>query len=207
TVGNRTTLSVSLEPDQKTLEELVVVGYGTQRKTSLTSAISKVENRKLDQMPAGRAESALVGRLAGVNIAQTRNVPGAAPTITVRGPGSISASNDPLIVIDGFPGGSFNNINMNDVESIEVLKDASSAAIYGSRGSGGVIIVTTKSGSKGKPKINVNTYVGIAQPLRHGRKKWIPGGQEFYDYTARYINRDFYWAGGDTSLPLWGDER
>lgn len=207
TVGNRTTLSVSLEPDQKTLEELVVVGYGTQRKTSLTSAISKVENRKLDQMPAGRAESALVGRLAGVNIAQTRNVPGAAPTITVRGPGSISASNDPLIVIDGFPGGSFNNINMNDVESIEVLKDASSAAIYGSRGSGGVIIITTKSGSKGKPKINVNTYVGIAQPLRHGRKKWIPGGQEFYDYTARYINRDFYWAGGDTSLPLWGDER
>src|SRR5690606_4265025 len=184
TVGNRTTLSVSLEPDQKTLEELVVVGYGTQRKTSLTSAISKVENRKLDQMPAGRAESALVGRLAGVNIAQTRNVPGAAPTITVRGPGSISASNDPLIVIDGFPGGSFNNINMNDVESIEVLKDASSAAIYGSRGSGGVIIITTKSGSKGKPKINVNTYVGIAQPLRHGRKKWIPGGQEFYDYTA-----------------------
>src|SRR5690606_25847624 len=141
------------------------------------------------------------------NIAQTRNVPGAAPTITVRGPGSISASNDPLIVIDGFPGGSFNNINMNDVESIEVLKDASSAAIYGSRGSGGVIIITTKSGSKGKPKINVNTYVGIAQPLRHGRKKWIPGGQERYDYALRYSNRDVYWAGGGTSLRWWGDER
>ncbi len=207
TAGNRTNLEITLQPDQKTLEELVVVGYGTQKKTSLTSAISKVENRKLDQMPTGRPESALVGRMAGVNISQTRSRPGSAPTITVRGPGSISASNDPLIVIDGFPGGSFNNINMNDVESIEVLKDASSAAIYGSRGSGGVIIVTTKSGSQGKPKLNVNTYVGISQPLLHGRKKWIPGGQEFYDYTARYINRDFYWFGGDPTLPLWGDER
>lgn len=207
TVGGRSRIEITLQPDQKTLEELVVVGYGTQRKSSLTSAISKVENRKLDQMPAGRAESALVGRLAGVNIAQTRSLPGAAPTITVRGPGSISASNDPLIVIDGFPGGSFSNINMNDVESIEVLKDASSAAIYGSRGSGGVIIITTKKGSQGKPKLNVNSYVGISQPLLHGRDKWIPGGQEFYDYTARYINRDYYWAGGDISLPLWGDER
>lgn len=207
TVGNRSNIEIALEPDQKTLEELVVVGYGSVKKSSLTSAVSKVENKKLDQMPAGRPESALVGRMAGVNIAQTRSLPGAEPTITVRGPGSISASNAPLIVIDGFPGGSFNNVNMNDVESIEVLKDASSAAIYGSRGSGGVIIITTKSGSQGKPKLNVNTYLGISQPLLHGRNKWIPGGQEFYDYTARYINRDFYWAGGDTSLPLWGDER
>ncbi|GAA4444890.1 TonB-dependent receptor [Ravibacter arvi] len=207
TVGNRSSIDITLQTDQKTLEELVVVGYGTQKKTSVTAAISKVENKKLDQMPAGRPEAALVGRMAGVNISQTRSTPGSAPKITVRGPGSISASNEPLIVIDGFPGGSFNNINMNDVESIEVLKDASSAAIYGSRGSGGVIIITTKSGSQGKPKLNVNTYVGISQPMLHGRDKWIPGGQEFYDYTARYINRDFYWSGGDPTLPLWDDER
>jgi TonB-linked SusC/RagA family outer membrane protein len=207
TVGSQTSLAVTMEPDLKSLDELVVVGYGVQKKTSVTAAISKLENRKLDQMPAGRAELAMVGRMAGVNISQTRTTPGAEPTITVRGPGSISASNAPLIVIDGFPGGSFNNVNMNDVESIEVLKDASSAAIYGSRGSGGVIIITTKSGKSGKPKLNVNTYVGISQPLLHGRDKWIPGGQEFYDYTARYINRDFYWSGGDPTLPFWGDER
>ncbi len=204
---NQTTVTVSLEVDQKSLEEVVVIGYGTQKKTSLTSAISKVENKNLDQIPAGRAESALVGRMAGVNIAQTRSTPGAAPTITIRGPGSISASNEPLVVIDGFPGGSFNNVNMNDVESIEVLKDASSAAIYGSRGSGGVIIITTKNGKEGKPKLNLNAYVGISQPMRHGRKKWIQGGQEFFDYTARFANRDFYCAGGDITLPLWGDER
>jgi TonB-linked SusC/RagA family outer membrane protein len=206
-VGNRSIINVSLIEDISSLDEVVVVGYGTQKKSSVTSAISKVENKILDQMPAGRAESALVGRLAGVNISQVRSTPGTSPTITIRGPGSISASNDPLVVIDGFPGGSFDNINMNDVESIEVLKDASAAAIYGSRGSGGVIIITTKKGKAGDSKINFNGYYGIATPMVHGRDAWIPSGQEFYEYTARYINRDFGWAGGDTSLPLWGDER
>lgn len=206
-VGDRSVINVTLEEDISSLDEVVVVGYGTQKKSSLTSAITKVENRILDQMPIGRAESALVGRMAGVNISQVRSTPGASPTITIRGPGSISASNDPLIVIDGFPGGSFDNININDVESIEVLKDASAAAIYGSRGSGGVIIVTTKRGRSGQAQLNFNAFYGIANPMVHGRDAWIPGGQEFYDYTARYINRDFAWTGGDTSLPLWGDER
>ncbi len=205
--GNRTSLEVLMKVDEKNLEEVVVVGYGTVKKSSVTSSISKVENRILDQIPAGRPESALVGRMAGVNISQVRSSPGDSPIITIRGPGSISASNAPLIVIDGFPGGSFDNVNMNDIESIEVLKDASSAAIYGSRGSGGVIIITTKSGKEGKPKLNFNSYVGISDPLIHGRDKWISGGQEFYDYTVKYINRDFEWVGGDPSLPLWNDER
>lgn len=200
-------MQIVLNELKNQLDDIVVVGYGTVKKSSVTAAISKVENINLDQIPAGRPESALVGRIAGVNIAQSRARPGASPSITVRGPGSISASNNPLIVIDGFPGGSFDNINMNDVQSLEVLKDASSAAIYGSRGSGGVIIITTKSGQEGKPKLNVNSYVGIATALRHGNDAWIPGGQEFYEYTARYINRDYGWIGGDTSLPLWGDER
>lgn len=206
-VDGQTTISVVLQEDSQTLEEVVVVGYGTVKKRSVTSAISKIENDKLDQIPAGRPETALVGRMAGVNISQVRATPGSAPTITIRGPGSISASNAPLIVIDGFPGGSFSHINMNDIESIEVLKDASSAAIYGSRGSGGVILITTKSGSQGKPKLNFNSYVGIANPIMHGKDAWIKGGQDFYDYTARYINRDFAWVGGDPSLPLWNDER
>lgn len=205
--GGRQEINVRMRPDVDDLEEVVVIGYGTVKKSSVTAAISRVENEKLDQIPAGRPESALVGRMAGVNISQVRSSPGAAPTITVRGPGSISADNAPLIVIDGFPGGSFDNINMNDVESIEVLKDASSAAIYGSRGAGGVIIVTTKKGKEGKARLRFNSYAGTAIPMAHGKDKWAAGGQEFYDYTARYINRDYAWTGGDPSLPLWGDER
>jgi len=198
-VGNRQLIDVKLVPNSTELEELVVVGYGTMKKSSVTAAIAKVENRNLDQIPAGRAETALVGRLAGVNITNSRNTPGSAPTIRIRGAGSITASNDPLVVIDGFPGGSLANVNMNDVESIEVLKDASSAAIYGSRGAGGVIIVTTKKGKTGKPQLNFNTYVGVGHAIKHN--DWI-SGQEYYDYQARYINRDYAWQGGDVTLPM-----
>ncbi len=198
-VGNQQRFEVKLLPNSTQLEELVVVGYGTMKKSSVTAAIAKVENKTLDQIPAGRAETALVGRLAGVNITNARNTPGSAPTIRIRGAGSITASNDPLVVIDGFPGGSLANVNMNDVESIEVLKDASSAAIYGSRGSGGVIIVTTKKGKTGKPQLNFNTYVGVGHAIKHN--DWI-SGQEFYDYQARYVNRDYAWQGGDVTLPM-----
>src|SRR5690606_2953795 len=203
-VGNRTQINVSLEPDLSELNEVVVVGYGTVKKSSVTSAISKIENDKLDQIPAGRPETALVGRMAGVNISTNRSTPGAAPIIRIRGAGSISASNDPLVVIDGFAGGSLSNVNMNDVESIEVLKDASSAAIYGSRGAGGVIIVTTKKGKSGKAQLSINSYVGTSNAITYD--DWIYG-QEFYDYQVRYKNRDFVREGGDPTIPMWGDDR
>lgn len=207
TVGDREVIDVSLEEDLGSLDEVVVVGYGEVQKSSLTASVSKVENANLDQMPVSRPENALVGRLSGVNISQTRNRPGDSPDITIRGPGSISASNDPLIVIDGFPGGSFDDINMNDVESIEVLKDASSAAIYGSRGAGGVIIVTTKQGQdEGPPRFSLNTFYGIADPMLHGEDAWMTG-DEFYEHTARYVNRDWYYAGGDHTLPLDSEQR
>lgn len=206
TVGDREVIDVSLVPDLGSLDEVVVVGYGEVKKSSLTASVSKVENDQLDQMPVSRPENALVGRLSGVNISQTRNRPGDSPDITIRGPGSISASNDPLIVIDGFPGGSFDDISMNDVESIEVLKDASSAAIYGSRGAGGVILITTKQGqAEGPPRFSLNTFYGIADPLLHGEDAWIV--DEFYEYTARYVNRDWYYAGGDYTLPLDSEQR
>jgi TonB-dependent starch-binding outer membrane protein SusC len=196
-------INISLEPDLGQMDEMVVIGYSAVKKSSLTSAISKIENETLDQVPVSRPESALVGRIAGLQISQTRNRPGDAPDITIRGPGSISASNDPLIVIDGFPGGSFEDINMNDIESIEVLKDASAAAIYGSRGAGGVIILTTKQGRTGeRPRFNLNVYYGVANPRLHGPDNWILDGQEFYEYTARYNNRDWFYNGGDHTLPL-----
>jgi len=203
-ISGRTAVDVVLETDIAGLDEVVVVGYGTQRKSSVTAAISKVDNKILDQVPVGRPELALVGRLAGVNISNTRSRPGEAPIIRVRGAGSISASNDPLVVIDGFPGGSMSSVNMNDVESIEVLKDASSAAIYGSRGSGGVIIITTKKGRTGQPQLQLNAYAGVSEAIGHD--DWI-SGDEFHDYIARYMNRELAWQEGDVSLPLWGDER
>lgn len=199
-----TSLNVSLETDAAQLEEVVVVGYGTVKKSTLTAAVSKVENKNLDQIPAGRAETALIGKMAGVNIATPQSRPGQAPVIRIRGAGTISAGNDPLVVIDGFPGGSLENVNMNDVESIEVLKDASSAAIYGSRGANGVIIVTTKKGKSGKPTLNLNAYTGMAKARVHD--DWL-SGQEYYDYVVRYQNREFVWAGGDPSIPVWGDAR
>lgn len=202
-VGQQTQLNVVMAEAVSELDEVVVVGYGTVKKSSVTAAISKVENKNLDQMPAGRPERALVGRMAGVSISDARSTPGAAPTIRIRGAGSISASNDPLVVIDGFPGGSLANINMNDVQSIEVLKDASSSAIYGSRGAGGVVLVTTKRGS-GKARLNVDAYAGFSSPILHD--DWMMG-REWYDYLVKYQNREFAWAGGDVTLPMHGDAR
>lgn len=205
-IGQQKQLNVVMTESMSELDEVVVVGYGTVKKSSVTAAISKVENKNLDQMPAGRPERALVGRMAGVSISDARSTPGSAPTIRIRGAGSISASNDPLVVIDGFPGGSLANINMNDVQSIEVLKDASSSAIYGSRGAGGVILVTTKRGT-GKAQLNFDAYAGFSSPILHD--DWLMG-KEWYDYLVKYQNREYRWAEGedaDLSLPMFGDPR
>jgi TonB-linked SusC/RagA family outer membrane protein len=201
-VNGRATINVTLQEGLSSLEEVVVVGYGTLKKSSVTAAVTKLENKNLDQVPVARPEAALQGRLAGVNISQTRNSPGAVPLIRIRGVGSIDAGNDPLVVIDGFPGGSLGNISMNDVASIEVLKDASSAAIYGSRAAGGVIIVTTKRGRTGKPTLSFNAYGGVSKAIGH--TDWMRG-EEYYDYAVRFQNREFAWVGGNTSLPIWGD--
>lgn len=197
-------LTIVLKEDLALLNQVVVVGYGTKKRTSVTSSISKIENDKLDQVPNARLENTLAGRIAGVSVSNSRNVPGAAPQIRIRGLGSISAGNNPLIVIDGFPGGDLAQLNMNDVESIEVLKDASSTAIYGSRGASGVILVTTKRGKSGKPELSLNSYYGVAKAMMHD--DWVIG-QEWYDYLTKYQNREFSWNGGDPSIPIWGDNR
>lgn len=203
-IGANSTLSIAMEPTQEALSEIVVIGYGTRKKSSVTSSVTRLENKNLEQIPSGRVENVLAGRLAGVNISTGRNRPGEAPAIRVRGWGSISAGNNPLIVIDGFPGGDLATLNMNDVESIEVLKDASSTAIYGSRGASGVILVTTKRGTSGKTSLQVNSYYGISKAILFD--DWLTG-TEWYDYLVRYQNREFVWAGGDPTLPMFGDER
>ncbi|MFC0606072.1 SusC/RagA family TonB-linked outer membrane protein [Winogradskyella pulchriflava] len=162
-IDNQKTLNVILAEDTNALDEVVVVGYGTQKKSHLTGAISKVKNEKLDQIAVSRVDDALVGQVSGVNIQATNAEAGGAPTITIRGVGSISADSGPAVVVDGIVVSSefLGNLDMNDVESFEVLKDAASAAIYGSEGANGVIMITTKSGKEGKTKFGYQTYTGF----------------------------------------------
>ncbi|WP_245234812.1 SusC/RagA family TonB-linked outer membrane protein [Tamlana crocina] len=163
TVGNQTQINVTLLEDNK-LDEVVVIGYGTQRKSDLTGSVSSVSSEDLTAVPVSRVDQALQGRASGVQVTQTSGAPGAGTVIRVRGGNSITGSNEPLWVIDGIVVGTnfnLNNINSNDIKSIEILKDASSIAIYGSRGANGVVLVTTKNGSgagAGKPEVSVNLY-------------------------------------------------
>ena len=205
-IGNQSTLNVTLEEESIGIEEVVAVGYGTQKKSNLTTSVSQFKNENLEERAITRVDQALVGQMAGVNVKQTTGAPGKAFSIQVRGTGSISAGNEPLYVIDGFPlstsntnaagnyatGNPLDNINPNDIESIQVLKDAAAAAIYGSRASNGVILITTKRGQAGKPKIAYNTYVGINQA---SRKVDMLDGQGWIDRATEIINgqylRDF----------------
>lgn len=164
-VSNRTKIDLVLNEDVEALDEVVVVGYGTVKRSHLTGSVSKVKNEKLDQIPLGRVDDALQGQIAGVNIQQTNPAAGEAPVIRIRGQGSISFGSDPLIVLDGIVVGNdgdfLASLDMNDVESVEVLKDASSGAIYGSRGANGIIMITTKKGVEGPTKFSYNGYVGF----------------------------------------------
>ncbi|TDE12819.1 TonB-dependent receptor [Dyadobacter psychrotolerans] len=161
-VGGRTTIDISLVSDTKQLDELVVVGYGTQKKRDLTGAISSISAKDLAETPAANFLANAQGRLAGVDIVKTSGAPGSDFTIRIRGNRSINASNNPLYVVDGIPTDvNINDFNPNDIESMEVLKDASSVAIYGSRGANGVIIITTKKGKEGKAVISYDGYYGV----------------------------------------------
>lgn len=178
-IANQRTINVSMSVDASQLDEVVVVGYGTQRKSHLTGAISKVTNENLDQIAVSRVDDALIGQVSGVNIQATNAEAGGAPTITIRGVGSITADSGPAVVVDGIVVSSefLGNLNMNDVESFEVLKDAASAAIYGSEGSNGVIMITTKSGKEGKTKFSYETYFGRKEAhgsddYRKNTRKW-----------------------------------
>tara|TARA_R110002020_G_scaffold264813_3_gene479532 strand:+ start:10852 stop:13884 length:3033 start_codon:yes stop_codon:yes gene_type:complete len=158
TVGNSNQLSVTLEEDLSQLTEVVVVGYGTQERAKVTGAISSVGSEEITALPVASLSSALQGRAAGVAVTNTGS-PGTNPQVRIRGIGTVG-NNDPLYVIDGMPAGGLNEINPADIESIEILKDASTAAIYGSRGANGVVLVTTKKGKAGKPLVSFDAYYG-----------------------------------------------
>ena len=162
-VDSRTEYAIVLESDVSLLGEVVVVGYGTRKKSHNTGAIAQVGGKDVAAIQANRVDDALAGKLAGVLIQNQDGAPGADPKIQIRAASSISGASNPLIVVDGYPiSGSLATVNPNDIESLEVLKDAASAAIYGSRGANGVILVTTKRGKSGKAKFSYNTYVSTS---------------------------------------------
>ncbi|GAB3970327.1 TonB-dependent receptor [Spirosoma terrae] len=189
-VGNRTSVDVQLAPDNKSLEEVVVVGYGTVKKSDLTGSVSKVGETDIKATPIVALDRAMQGRVAGVHVTTNSAQPGGTTTVRIRGTGSVNAGNEPLYVIDGYPTGNLNSINPNDIESIEILKDASATAIYGSRGSNGVVIVTTKRGKDGQSSVNFETYYGV-QSVR--RKIPLMNAREY----AEFIN-DARINGGST---------
>ena len=161
TVGTNTTINVVLEEDTSQLDEVVVIGYGTAKKGDLTGSVVAVSGEDLQTVPVSNASEALTGRLAGVQVTSTEGSPDAEINIRVRGGGSLTQDSSPLLIVDGFPVNSINDISPSDIESITVLKDASSTAIYGSRGAYGVVIVTTKSGKDGKTSVSFNSFYGM----------------------------------------------
>jgi len=162
-VGNQTNISVELLEDSFALGEVVVTGYGTRKRTHNTGAIAQVKGDDIAAIQANRVDEALAGKMSGVLIQNQDGEPGADPKIQIRAASSISGNSNPLIVVDGYPiSGSLATVNPNDIESMEVLKDAASAAIYGSRGANGVILVTTKKGKSGKPNISYNAYASTS---------------------------------------------
>jgi len=182
-VGNQTTIQVSLEPSTADLSEVVVVGYGTQRKESVTGSVVSVSGEAMRDVPSPNISQALQGRASGVEISQSSSQPGATTQIRIRGTRSLNASNDPLIVLDGIPfAGSIGDINPNDIKSLDILKDASATAIYGSRGANGVILVTTNKGQSGqKAQVNYNGYQGVKKVFAKYR---MMDGPEFVALRA-----------------------
>lgn len=174
-VGNKTSLTVSLAPDVNALEEVVVIGYGAVKKRDLTGSVVQLKSEQLKEIPTANVLEAAQGKIAGADITRNSGQAGAGVSIRIRGNRSIGGNNAPLIIVDGVQYGNLEDINANDIETMDVLKDASSIAIYGSRGANGVILITTKKGKSGKPDISFNTYSGISQVTMYPKAMDING--------------------------------
>jgi len=195
TVSNQSSIEVRLLTDNKSLEEVVVVGYGTVKKSDLTGAVTEISSKTIKDLPVASIDQKLVGQVAGVQIQQVSGAPGAGTSVKIRGSGSLGAGNEPLYVIDGMPYSSGLNqsinpltfINPNDIEKITILKDASSTAIYGSRGANGVIMITTKNPGKNTSQVNFSTYAGFQSIPQKGRPEML-NAREFAEYQRDRIN-------------------
>ncbi len=209
-IAGRSIVDISMTPDVAQLEEIVVIGYGVQSKREVSGAISSVSSEDLGEVSVDAFGRALTGKIAGVQVQQTTGAPGGNIVVRVRGASSLSAGNDPLYVIDGFPveqsniGASdqgFNplsSLNPDDIASIDVLKDASAAAIYGSRGANGVVIITTKRGSSGRAKLNFNASYGVQSVIN---KVDLMNADEYLDFVRESYQNAAATNAPDLSLP------
>lgn len=207
-VGNKTTIDVVLLTDTRELGEVIVVGYGTQKKRDITGSVVSVTEATLKEVPAPNLLNSLKGRAAGVSIVSNGSTPGSQASIRIRGNRSLTTGNGdgldgPLVVVDGIPYGGLNDINPDDISNIEILKDASATAIYGSRGAGGVILVTTKRGKIGKPVFTYDGYHGITNMM--GKYNVMNGEQyaKFKELSAAYNTQ----GAGTTAYPLTEEEK
>ncbi|UMB53749.1 TonB-dependent receptor [Lutibacter sp. A64] len=212
-IGDQEVLNIVLKGDSQQLNEVVVIGYGTTSKKDLVSSVSSVKSDVLENQPVARLDQALQGRATGVSVTSNSGDPGSGSTIRIRGASSINGNNNPLYVVDGFivgTGFNLNTLNVNDIKSVDVLKDATALAIYGTRGASGVILVTTKNGtevSKGKPKISLNHYYSVQEVANEID---ILSGEDYVNYINEAgqfnpnLNNGF--GGTDPTLPLIFDE-
>lgn len=210
-VGNRTTIDVKMEDDANNLNDVVVIGYGTVRKKDLTGSVASIGADKLADIPVSNVGEAMQGKLAGVNITTTEGSPDADVKIRVRGGGSLSQDNSPLYIVDGFPASSISDIAPSEIESIDVLKDASSTAIYGARGANGVVIITTKSGKEGKTQVSLNAALSwkkltkelkVMDPYNYVAYQQELGSTDYGDYSDMDIWKSV--EGNDWQDELFG---
>ena len=200
-VAGQTNINLVLTPDLAKLDEIVVIGYGTMKKSDLTGAVSSVKEEDIKSIKSSNAVEALQGKIAGVDMTRSDGRAGSGYNILIRGARSFSGQNDPIYIVDGVDYGSNININPSDIISMEVLKDASSTAIYGSRGASGVILITTKKGNQGKPVVTFNTYYGYTTPLG----KLPMGGADYFLRMLRDLYRTdnvAFWDSADSQIPI-----
>lgn len=199
-VGGKSSVNVVMEDEATTLNDVVVIGYGTVKKKDLTGAVTSVSAKDLANIPVSTASEAIQGKMAGVTVTTTEGSPDADVKIRVRGGGSLSQDNSPLYIVDGFPVSSISDIAPNDIESIDVLKDASSTAIYGARGANGVVIVTTKSGKEGKVQVNFGASLGIRKVMKE-LEVLSPYDYAKYQYETQYGKDQEY--GDWRDMDIW----
>lgn len=216
-VNGNASVTISMQSSVKALNDVIVVGYGSQKKKDLTGAVATFDTKAIEEKPIARIDQAMIGQMAGVQVRQQTGMPGSGLSIQVRGAGSISAGTEPLYVIDGFPldvasqnsaggftGNPLNNLNPNDIESIQVLKDAAAGAIYGSRAANGVVIITTKRGRVGKSRIAVNAYTGMSQVAK---KMDVLSAQEWIDQATELANYKWVKSGTGRTATQTNAER
>jgi TonB-dependent starch-binding outer membrane protein SusC len=201
TVGNQTSFNISLSVASANLNEVVVVGYGTQKRGNITGAVGTISSEEFESRPNTQIGSVIQGKTAGVQVISPSGKPSAGLSIRVRGTSSINATSDPLYVVDGVPTTDTRSLNPGDIESISVLKDASSAAIYGAQGANGVVLITTKKGKSGTPKFEFDTYVGFSQVWK---KLDVLNGQQYRELMTE-LGRNTDWS-KYTANTNWQDE-